>query len=148
MNDVLVNQYNLENEPRKSGCWRRVEQQHPRKDTGGEQVILGGREKDGPSGDFRSPLPAEVEALLGVAIYVHAFSYGQHIQKWLYLWYWVMSPVLQICNRLPRLLLIPSVLLHLQQILFCRLSIILPGARAMLKRLNQRLSNGLGHAPG
>lgn len=73
MNDNLVNQYNLENKPRKSGCWRRVEQvQHPRKDTGGEQVILGGRDKDGPSGDSRSPLPAEVEALLGA--YIHACS--------------------------------------------------------------------------
>ena len=89
MNDVLVNQYSLENKLRKSGCWRRVEQvQHSRKDTGGEQVILGGRERHGPSGDSRSPLPAEVEALLVGAYGVYTgmlshmeYGHGQYIQK-------------------------------------------------------------------
>ena len=143
MNDVLVNQYSLENKLRKSGCWRRVEQvQHSRKDTGGEQVILGGRERHGPSGDSRSPLPAEVEALLGAYIQACSLIWTIYTERF-YLWHWVSR-----YTRLPRLLLIPSVLLHPQQILFRRLSIILPGARAMLKRFNQRLSNGLGHAPG
>lgn len=50
MNDNLVNQYNsLEKEPYKSCCWGRVEQvQHPRKDAGGEQVILGGKRERRP----------------------------------------------------------------------------------------------------
>ena len=87
MNDVLVNQYSLENKLRRSGCWRRVEQvQHSRKDTGGEQVILGGRERHGPSGDSRSPLPAEVEALLG-SLYTWMLSHMDNIYTEMALFY-------------------------------------------------------------